>query len=97
MGNDASPRKAGVLDSAQDWTKKRVLEPIENAIKVLTGRAAHDEIKKYILENEAISDALYTRLLEAETQIQRLTSWIRWLAATVAILAVAELLHWVLR
>jgi CHASE3 domain sensor protein len=97
MGNDVSQRKAGVLDSAQDWTKKRVFEPIENAIKVLTGRAAHDEIKKYILENEAINDALYTRLLEAESQIQRLRGWVRWLAATVAILAVVEIVHWVLR
>jgi hypothetical protein len=97
MGNGTSERKTGVLVSAQDWTKKRVLDPIEEGIKVLTGQAAHDEIKKYILENEAISDALYTRLLEVETQIRRLRSWIRGLTAAVAILAVMEVLLWVVR
>lgn len=48
MGNDASERRTGVLDSAQGWAKKRVLEPIEKAIKVLTGQAAHNEIKNYM-------------------------------------------------
>jgi len=97
MGNDASERKTGILDSAQDWTKKRVLEPVEKAIKVYTGQAAHDEIKKYILESEAINDALYTRLLEAESRIQSLTRWVRWLMAAVAILAILEIAHWLLR
>jgi len=97
VGNDASERRAGVLDTAQDWAKKRVFDPVEKAIKVLTGQAAHDEIKKYILDNEAISDALYTRLLEAESRIQSLRTWVRWLMAAVAILALAEIAHWVLR
>ncbi len=97
MGNNASERKTGILDSAQDWTKKRVLEPVEKAIKIYTGQAAHDEIKKHILETEAVSDALYSRLLEAERRIQSLTIWIRWLVAAVAILAAAEAAHWLLR
>jgi hypothetical protein len=97
MGNNASESKTGILDSAQDWTKKRVLEPVEKAIKIYAGQAAHDEIKKHILETEAVSDALCTRLLEAESRIQSLTSWVRWLTATIASLAVVEIALWLLR
>lgn len=97
MGDTVLERKASTFETAQAWTKKRVLEPVEKAIKVLTGQAAHDEIKKFILENEAVSDALYTRLLEAETRIQSLTTWVRGLAVAVVILLVIEIAHLVLR
>lgn len=78
------------LAVAQNWTKKRVLEPLDHAVKVLTGRAAQDEIKTYILDNEAVHTALVTRLLHAETRLRRLT-------AGFAILAVVELARWFVR
>jgi hypothetical protein len=46
MRNDASTRMAGAVRSTQELAKKRVLESVAKAIKALTGRAAHEEIKK---------------------------------------------------
>ena len=67
-----------------------LVRPVERLIKVASGQAAHDEIKAYILENEAVHTALVTRLLRAESRIRLLT-------ALVAILAVAEVFQWLIR
>jgi hypothetical protein len=85
-----APASKRVLTGLQDWTTRRLVRPVERLIKVVSGQAAHDEIKAYILENEAVHTALVTRLLRAESQIRLLT-------ALVVILAVAEVFHWLIR
>ncbi len=90
MVNRMQESKRGALDAAQEWTNKRVLQPIGNAMKIVSGQAAHDEIKAYILDNEAVHTALVTRLLRAESRIRLLT-------VVTAILAIVEILHWFVR
>jgi len=85
-----APASRRALAVVQDWTRSHLLQPVEGFIKTVNGQAAHAEIKTYMLENEAVHTALVTRLLQAERRIQLLTQ-------LVAVLVVAEILHWVLR
>lgn len=85
-----APVSRRALAAVQDWTQRHVLQPIEGFIKTVNGQAAHDAIKTYMLENETVHTALVTRLLQAESRIRLLT-------VLGVILAVAELLQWVLR
>jgi hypothetical protein len=76
--------------TVQDWSKRRLLQPLVNISKTINGQAAHEEIKGYIVENEAVNTALVTRVLRLETRIRLLT-------VAGAVLAIAEALRWVLR
>jgi hypothetical protein len=78
------------LKAVQYWTKKCILRPIETIVKTVNGQAAHEELEAYLTDNEAVHAALVTRLLQAESRI-------RALAALTAVLAIAEVLHWIMR
>jgi hypothetical protein len=81
---------ANTLATMQDWGKRRVIRPITRGIKTINGQAAHEEIKGYIVENEAINVALVTRVLRLESRLRLLT-------ALVVVLAIAEVIHWIVR
>jgi CHASE3 domain sensor protein len=82
------------FDTGKNWTvqqvRKRVVEPVQEFVNTVNGQQVLIEVREYMTESEAINTALVTRLLQAERQI-------RWLQALVAILAVAEVMHWLLR
>jgi hypothetical protein len=78
------------LDTAQDWTRRRVLQPFAALIKTINGQAAHDEIKAYIEDNEAVHTALVTRVLRLESRVRLLTR-------LAAALILTEVLRWALR
>ncbi len=78
------------LNTAQNWIQRRVLKPAGKFVDTVNGQKVLDEVSAYMTENEAINTALVTRVLQAESRI-------RWLQALVAMLAVAEAMHWLLR
>jgi len=89
--NDSLHAKAkSALNTAQDWTQRQVLKPVQNFVDTVNGQKVLDDVGAYMTENEAINTALVTRLLQAERRI-------RLLQALIAILAAAEIAHWILR
>jgi hypothetical protein len=81
---------ANTMATVQDWGKRLLIRPITRAVKTVNGQAAHEEIKGYIVENEAVNTALVTRVLRIESRVRLLT-------VLGVILAVAELIHWIVR
>jgi hypothetical protein len=79
-----------VLAVAQGWIKRRVLQPLETFVKTVNGQAAHDEIKAYIVENDAVQTALATRVQELEKRVLLLT-------VLGVVLILAEVLRWIVR
>ena len=67
---------------------KRVLKPVEEFVDTINGQKVLDDFSAYMTENEAISTALVTRLLHAETRI-------RVLQALIGIFVILEVVHWV--
>ena len=59
-------------------------------MKVASGQAEHEEVKRYISKNEVIQTALATRIVHLESRVR----WLTWLFVA---LAAAEVLRWVLR
>ena len=85
------PEKAkSALDSSKKWARQRLLKPVDEFINTVNGEQVLKEVREYMTESEAINTALVTRLLQAEGRI-------RWLQGLVAILVVAEVMHWLLR
>jgi len=78
------------FDSGRRWTKQQIIEPVEEFVETVNGEQVLKEVREYLTESEAVNTALVTRLLQAERRI-------RWLQALVAILVVAEVMHWLLR
>ena len=78
------------FDSGKKWTGQRIAKPVEEFINTLNGEQVLKEVREYMTESEAVNTALVTRLLQAESRI-------RWLQGLVAILVVAEVMHWLLR
>lgn len=81
-------RAKSALNTVKDLTQKRVLKPVGEFVDTVNGQKVLDEVSAYMAENEAINTALVTRLLHAETRI-------RVLQVLIGILAVAEVVHWV--
>ena len=85
-----APRSRRVFAHVQGWTKRRVLQPLARILKTVSGQAAHEEVKAYMLENEAVHTALVTRVLHLECRVRVLT-------ALGVILIAAEVLRWIVR
>jgi CHASE3 domain sensor protein len=82
------------FNTGRNWTtqlvREQVIEPAQKFINTVNGQRVLNEVREYMTESELINTALVTRLLQAESRI-------RWLQGLVAILAVAETVHWLLR
>jgi hypothetical protein len=85
-----APASRRAVAAVQVWTRRRVLQPLDAFVKTINGQAAHEEVKAFMLENEAVHTALVTRVLRVESRIRLLT-------ALGAVLAVAEVLRWIVR
>lgn len=72
------------------WARRNLLRPVGHALKVASGQVGHEEVKRYISENEVIQTALATRIVHLESRVR----WLTWLFVA---LAAAEVLRWVLR
>jgi uncharacterized protein CbrC (UPF0167 family) len=72
------------------WAKRKLLQPVTRRLMVFSGQAGHEEVKRYISENEAVQTALATRIVHLESRVR----WLTWLFVA---LAAAEVLRWVLR
>jgi len=83
-----APRRA--FAAVRSWARRRLLQPLVAGIKIVNGQAGYDELKTFMLENEAVNTALATRVLQLESRVRLLT-------VLGAIVVFAELLHWIVR
>ncbi|HET6144276.1 MAG TPA: hypothetical protein VFE02_12280 [Candidatus Acidoferrales bacterium] len=104
-------RATGAVDASKEWVKKNLVRPVAKKVGTLTGQIALEEVRKYMVENEAINTALVTRLKENESEITALKTQlmkmerhvhsVRTLALVLAVLvgglAVVSGLYWWLR
>jgi len=84
------PASTGTSVIAKGWIKRRLLQPLEALVKTVSGQAGHDEIKAFLVENEAVHTALVTRVLQLESRVRLLT-------VLGAALVLAEVLGWIFR
>jgi hypothetical protein len=94
MATALQERFEGAFKAVKDWTtdvvQEHVVEPAREFSDTVNGQKVLNEVREYMIESELINTALVTRLLQVESRI-------RWLQGLVAILAVAETVHWLLR
>jgi hypothetical protein len=91
--------------------REQVIGSVQDFFITVNGQKVLNDVREYMTENDLINTALVTRLVQAESQIcslqasvtrlSQVESQIRWLqrliGLMIALLIVAEAVHWLLR